>query len=305
MSFRNRISGDMNGSPMITSALSTDQRDQASALVEPAVDFLAAWNHPLGEAIVRHLWLDGPAEAVITALAEYQNTDGGFGQGLEVDIEGPASNPFAARLAMQAMLVVPLDASEEMRDRLKSWLVANQNTDGDWHFSPEVRKGSLAPWFAAWEFPALNPACCVAAYARKLDIATPGMLQRVSKLFASKASLDEARSGDFYSMLPYVEYATAQDIPGRDQFIEAIAEGIRNADSAGTYDDAGHFFDHALAAGPDVIALLPEEMMTRHIDQLLAEPQDDGGWPSPYNPAWRPWTTAMSMVTLARLRDGL
>lgn len=290
---------------MLTSALSTAQRDQTTALVGPAVEFLTAWEYPLGEALVRHLWLDGPAEDVVGALAAYQNPDGGFGQGLEVDIEAPASNPFAARLAMQALAMVPMDATEEMRDRLKSWLVANQHTDGDWHFSAAVRSGTLAPWFAAWEFPSLNPACCIAGHARTLDIATPGMLQRVSKLFASKASLEDARSGDFYTMLPYVEYATARDIPQRDQYVAAIAEGIRTADKNGKYDDALHLFDHALAAGPDVIALLPDELMTRRIDQLLTEPQADGGCPSPYNPAWRPWTTAMAMVTLARLRDGI
>lgn len=284
--------------------LTPSRRERAAALVAPAIDFLAAQDYPLGVALVRRAWQDGPALDVLAALAAFQNDDGGFGRGLEVDIGAPDSNPFAARLAMQALLTVPMDAPSAMRERLGAWLVANQHEDGDWHFSDETRQGPLAPWFAAWTFPSLNPACCVAAYARRLDIATPEMLSRVSALFANMASPDEARSGDFYAMLPYAEYATAPGTPERDRYVSAIAEGIRAADEAGAYSDAMHVFDHLLPAGPDVAALLPPGLVERRIDQLLAEPLGDGGWPSPYSEAWRPWFTASAMVTLARLRDG-
>lgn len=87
--------------------LSDDQLARAESLVEPSLAFLATQNHPLSEAIVRYCWADGPGENVVAALSKYQNPDGGFGQGPEVDIKSPASNPFAARLAMQVMLSIP------------------------------------------------------------------------------------------------------------------------------------------------------------------------------------------------------
>lgn len=288
-----------------TSALSPAQLEQADALVDPAIRFLQDEGYPLGVAIARHLWREGAAEDIIAALAAYQNTDGGFGNGLEVDIKSPVSNPFAARLAMQAMRLVDLDVSASMRARLLTWLADNQADDGDWHFAPEIYDAPLAPWFAGWEFPSLNPACCVVGNAIPLEIATDTMRSRVAALFADKASHEDARSGVFYQMLPYVEYVGVENVPNREAWLASLAEGIVRADEQGAYSDAGHFFDHALAAGPGLVRRLPGGLLTRWTDRLLSEAQDDGGWPSPYDPAWRPWATTTALITLSRLRDGM
>lgn len=285
--------------------LSSSQLERAEALVDPAHRFLHDAGYPLGVAIVRYLWRDGPADDIIAALSAYQNTDGGFGNGLEVDIKAPVSNPFAARLAMQAMRLVDLDVSAAMRARLLTWLTDTQAEDGDWHFAPDVYDAPLSPWFAAWEFPSLNPACCVVGNAIPLEIATETMRSRVARLFAAKASRDDASSGDFYTMLPYVEYVGVEDVPERDAWLASLAEGIVRADEQGAYADAGHFFDHALVAGPALARRLPREMLIRWTDRLLGEPQEDGGWPTPYDPAWRPWFTTTALMTLARLRDGV
>jgi len=285
--------------------LNDEQRLRAEAAVEHALAFLEAQNYPLGGALIRHAWTDGSPEDVVQALSAFQNPDGGFGKGLEVDIASPVSNPFAARLAMQALLAIDLDASEEMRDRLKSWLVANQNADGDWHFAREVYDAPLSPWFAAWEFPSLNPACCVAGCAIPLELTTPSMLQRVLGLFERKASREQAASGDFYGMLPYVEYVRVATVDDRDGWFDAIANGIRKAAESDAYGDASHFFAQALPAGPGVTSRLPGELLETWTDRLLDEPLPDGGWPTPYNEAWRPWTTTTALLTLAKLRDGV
>jgi hypothetical protein len=285
--------------------LNETQRGQAEAAAETALTFLASRGDTLGGAIVRHAWKGGSSADVIAALAHYQNPDGGFGKGLEVDIKSPVSNPFAARLAMQVMRAVDRDASEDMRDRLKSWLVSNQDKDGDWHFAPEVYDATLAPWFAGWEFPSLNPSCCIVGNAIPLDITTPKMRERVEQLFARKASLDDPRSGDFYTMLPYVEYVAIAALEEPESWFDAIADGIRKSHESGNYSDAQHFFDHAINAGPEVASRVPVEFFQHWTDTLLDEQQPDGGWPTPYDEGWRPWTTAMAMVTLARLRDGV
>jgi hypothetical protein len=286
-------------------ALTPAQLERAEALAGPATAFLQEQNYPLGVAVVRSLWQDGDEREIIDALSAYQNDDGGFGKGLEVDIKSPVSNPFAARLAMQALRLVDPQASAATRARLTTWLSGNQHEDGDWHFAPDVYESELAPWFAGWEFPSLNPACCVVGNALQLDIATPTMRERVLRLFAEKASHEEARSGDFYAMLPYAEYVAIEDVPEQEGWLASLAEGIVRAGDAGTYADAQHFFDHTLAAGPGLVRRLPRRLLARQVDRLLVEPQADGGWPTPYDPAWRPWFTTTGMMTLARLRDGV
>ncbi len=286
--------------------LSAEQTGRARALVDPALEFLHEWRFPLGTALVRHHWNDGPAGAVLAELSAFQNEDGGFGRGLEVDIKAPASNPFAARLAMADLISLRDRPASPVIDRLGTWLQDDQHPDGDWHFSDAVYAGELPPWFAAWTFPSLNPACCVAGHANRLGIAPPEMRERVARLFAAKASLDDVASGEFYAVLPYVEYLGGiDDVPDRATWLDAVGR-VLNSDAAGDgFADAGHFFELALGGGPDLIRRIPEATLSRQADRLLAEVEADGGWPSAYDDAWRPRITASALTVLAKLRDGV
>ena len=138
-----------------------------------------------------------------------------------------------------------------------------------------------------------------------LQIATVTMRERVARLFAARASHEDAQSGDFYRMLPYVEYVGVEDVPDRDGWLASIAEGIVTGDETNAYADAQHFFDHALPPGPDLMSRLPAGLVQKWTEKLFMEQQEDGGWPTPYDPAWRPWFTTTVMMTVARLRDGV
>lgn len=285
--------------------LDPEQTERASALVNPGLRFLEDQKHPLGEAIVEHHWRGGPADAVLAALAAYQNEDGGFGRGLEVDIKAPVSNPFAARLAMHILLDLRQRPGGAILDGLSEWLRREQHDDGDWHFTREVYDAPLPPWFAGWTFPSLNPACCVVGLATRLGISTPEMRERAALLFSRLATLDEARAGEFYNVLPYVEYVPTAELDDRDTWLDAIAHNILGTAASGGYADSSHFFEHALGGGTALAGRLPPEVFARFADDLMAEQEADGGWPTPYDPAWRPWITASSLSTLAKLRDGV
>jgi len=277
----------------------TIERTRQAAI--SAQSFCERNDDSLGTAMIAEAWFDGSPEAVVAALRTYQNEDGGVGRGLEVDIAAPASNAFAARLAMQVLLGLKTLPQTDVLQRLGSWLEANQADDGDWHFSDETRAGELAPWFAAWEFPALNPACCIAGLAFRLGIATPAMLARVATLFAAKASAEDAQHGDFYTLLPYVEYVGIMRSPERDLWIDRVASAIVATDANGGYSDPQHFFEHAMGSGPVLLERLPADRVMANLELMLDQQTDDGGWPSPYSDAWRPWITASSCVTLAKI----
>lgn len=284
--------------------LDPDRIERANSLVDASLKFLNDQHDALGAAIVEHLWRGGSSTAVIDALAAYQNEDGGFGNRLEADIASPVSNPFATRLAMQHLLSLRDRRRGQLVDNLATWLQQAQHEDGDWHFTREVYDAPLPPWFAGWTFPSLNPACCLAGLGKRLGMTTAEMEARVARLFSRLATLEEARTGEFYTLLPYVEYVPAVDLDERVVWLNAIAANIADTAAKGGYSDAGHFFEHALG-GPRVLSRLPPETITTFADQLLDERQGDGGWPTPYDPAWRPSVTAGALTTLAKLREGV
>jgi len=277
--------------------------DTRNRLTEAAarrgLDFLVAQRARLEAAVVDHIWFGGDPEAVIAALATFQNADGGFGKGLEVDIGAPESNPFAMRLALIHLRTVPPTVGEDLRARAGVWLAENQASDGDWHFSEEARSGELAPWFEGWTFPSLNPACCLAGQAVAVEVATPTMLERVDLLFREQASVNAVRDGDFYALLPYVEYSLTGALP--TEYVEAVGETINEWARRELFDDAEHFFNLAFGGSPEVTDRIPADVVETYADRALAEQLDDGGWPTAYDAAWRPAATAAVLVALSKL----
>lgn len=264
-----------------------------------ALDFLDHHGRPLDAAWARFRCANGSRQAVLDALAAFQNADGGFGQNLEPDIKAPDSQPFAARMAMEVLVSLDARPDEPMVSALAGWLVAAQGEDGCWRFPSGVLAHGLAPWFAGWTFPSLNPALNLAGYATRLGIGSAAMGARVRALADRMATLEEAERGEFYNRLPYVEYFPWVTHPQWEAYLDAIVAGIVATDAAGGYPDAAHFFDHAGPANGPIAQRLAPGLIAGWLDRMASEPEADGGWPTAYDPAWRSPTTAKNVVTLA------
>lgn len=263
-----------------------------------AIAFLKQQPRPVELAWARFSAGEATTAEVLAALRSYQNEDGGFGRNLEIDIHAPDSQAFAARLAMLIMLDIDAPADDPVVAGLAGWLEREQGEDGDWRFAPGVYEHELAPWFAGWEFPALNPALCVAGLARRLGIGSPRLFERVDALFAEKANLQEAETGEFYGVLPYAEYIPWSTAPDRDRWLDAIARGIEARVGAAGYDDASHVFTHVGGPSNPIAQRLPRALIDAQLDRLEGEQTADGGWPSPYDPGWRPMITADALAVL-------
>ncbi|MGC4189933.1 MAG: hypothetical protein QM589_01685 [Thermomicrobiales bacterium] len=278
---------------------------EADSRVDAAIEFCASQDYPLGVALIAHRWRSEPADAVVTALATFQNADGGFGNGLEVDIAAPQSNPFATRLAMQALLALdslPPTATPVLAG-IDRYLAAAQDDGGDFRFSPEVLAGEIAPWFAGWTYPNLNPSACLAGLAARLGTGNEQLFVRLGNMIDAIGSVETARTGEFYDVLPYAEGAYLLDANGREDLVVATAEGITERMRNGGFEDASHALDLALGGGDTLSTRIPADLIASEAASLLAAQQEDGGWPSPYTAAWRSWTTATAFVYLATLRD--
>lgn len=278
---------------------STSQSDRLRRAAEAALTWLEGCGAPLPAAMVSHAWFGGSSHDVVAALGPYQNDDGGLGHGLEVDIAAPASNPFATRLGLIALRPLAPAVRAPLATRIGEWLSATQSDDGDWRFSEATRADRLAPWFEHWTFPSLNPACCLAGQAAALEVATPQVLDRVAELFEAQASLEQAGTGEFYDLLPYVEYSLTGALPA--DYLAAVAATITRQAERGGYEDADHLFGHVLGGTPELTERIPAAILHEGVERALDEQQPDGGWPTPYDQAWRPWVTASLLTQLARL----
>lgn len=266
--------------------------------IAKAREFLDAHGREVDRARFDYHFEGGERAGLLAALGRYQNADGGFGHALEVDIAAPDSNPFATELALLACLWAGTPADEPLLARAAAYLERARTPDGDWRFSDAVLAHDIAPWFAHWEWPNLNPACTLAALLRQLGLGSPQLHGRVAALFERLAKPDAIPDGDFYAVRPYAYYFLADTPhPERERYLDAIAGWLLRQLRDDALDGA-HFFEYVRAPDSPIARRLPPEALAERLDRLAAEQAVDGGWPSPYNAAWRPWVTTQNLLAL-------
>lgn len=261
--------------------------------------FLASQGRDIERARFDYHFGAGSQDAVIAALAHYQNPDGGFGNNLEVDIKAPDSNPFATELALLICIQDDVLRDHELLQRTTAYLEAAQHEDGDWRFAPAIYEHELAPWFAAWEWPSLNPGSTTAGLLHELGLGSVELHARTERLFQRLAKVDECLTGGFYGVRNYAFYFNHErEHPQRELFISGVLWWLIRQHVEGADIDSGHFFEYARTPQTWIGHNLPAHITQHWLDAMLAEQQPDGGWPTPYDPAWRSWTTMQNLLIL-------
>lgn len=143
--------------------------------VAAATEFV--WRHArvLDRHRFAHEFLEGSADAVVTALAAYQNPDGGFGNALEPDCRAPVSQPIATSMAL-AMLgeVGRLDTEQEIVRAALRWCEPASTDEGALPFClSDVADYPRAPWWNPEGDPPppnLNPTAGVVGWFREAGV---------------------------------------------------------------------------------------------------------------------------------------
>lgn len=241
----------------------------------------------------------GAREEMLALLGRYQNTDGGFGHGLEPDIAAPDSNPFATELALLVCLQADVPRDHPLLTRAVAYLEQTQDDDGGWRFAAGAYQHALAPWFAGWNWPNLNPACSLAGVLKELGLGSAELHRRVEGLFVRLARVDDVAGDDFYGVRPYAYYFLPEwEHPQRELYLSGVLWWLIRQHVAGKLADGEHFFAYVRTPRTYTARLLPPALLAERLDLLAREQAEDGGWPSPYSDAWRGWTTLQNLLVL-------
>ncbi len=126
---------------------------------------------PLDLARWRRHFEDGSKEAVLAALAAYQNEDGGFGHALEADAWNPNSSPIQTWSATEILREIDFtDSTHPMIQSILHYLASGKDFDGKF-WNNTVRSNNdypHAPWWHT-ESDSLshndyNPTACLAGF---------------------------------------------------------------------------------------------------------------------------------------------
>ncbi|OAI39504.1 hypothetical protein AYO38_07480 [bacterium SCGC AG-212-C10] len=250
----------------------------------------------------------GVAGQLLSALASYQNADGGYGYGLEPDTRTPESQPLNVEIAWQYM------ASAEAVDE------AAVRRACDWLQSVSAPGGGvpiLVPGFEAYPH-----AAHWSTYDRPPELVPNGGL--VGAHFAM--GIDHpwrARTAELvWKWIESPEGIEVHDMLDAVWFLEAVPDRERATKAAerlsrGLSTTTGYKPDPAspgygvtplwFAPSPDSFCRpwFSDSIIQSNLDNLAAEQQSDGGWPITWNPPgpasvleWRGIQTMKALRTL-------
>ena len=283
--------------------------------LERAHEFL--WTHArlLERRMFEHRFLDGTAEAVERTVDAYRNPDGGFGQALEPDCRTPHSQPEAMRWALTV-----LDAAGCLnRQRARGcadWLSTVSTPDGGVPFClPSVDGYPKAPWWQAVRAADLTPTGSLVGLHSRPHVPDHPWVGRAAGWCWERAlgGVPESQYqahplADFLITEPDQERAR----PVLDALGAALATGrVVPLDPTVRSPKPDTHTPLQFAPSPEhpLRRFFSDAIIEGFLDRLIAEQQDDGGWPIDW-PApgvtatneWRAIRTLEALQTLSAYR---
>ena len=255
-------------------------------------------------------FLGAPASGVVDALRGYQNSDGGFGHGLEPDKRCPASLPVDVEVAFKAMTTAGA-WDEEMVRRSCDFLARAADEAGAGGAVPlasgVIEAFPRAAHWTEWTYePGINPTAGLAGLLYKMGVEHPWLTQ------ATAYCWDKVESGQVLDFVHTFSEALIflEHVPDRERADKCAAElAGRIGEVPGMHLDPGaegyglsplHF---APTAESRWRSLFTDDQIEAHLDRLAGEQQQDGGWTI----SWEPPSEASTLewrgiVTLDALR---
>ena len=257
----------------------------ANAAFHRACTFVEDKGRALDATLLRYDLGTGPAEAVQTALAAYQNPDGGFGHGLEPDMASPASSALATSVGLRLLRRIEASGGHPMVEAALAWLDRSFDpVAGVWPIiTPAVDEAPHAPWWAwskdlseNWNGFRFNPSAELLGYLYAWrPQASSRLLSAAEAQMRRTISATELIEGA-YDLKCAARLAETPGVP--DDLRQPLTELVVR--SAIAHDPNDEHFP-ALELAPARKSLLSAPLADRigpAADALIATQQDDGGW---------------------------
>jgi hypothetical protein len=277
--------------------------------IDKAEDFMLLNARLIDRLRFQYHFRDGDPGRVIAALRPYQNADGGFGNALEPDLRGAASQPEPVDLAFFLMDEVGAMDNDMVPDAL-DYLASIARPD---HGVPFVLLSALdsprGPWWQPEENApgALNPTGAILANLHKNHVKHQWIDEATSFCWRKIDALTETSPYEARAIIAFLEHVP--DRPRAQAAWKKVGATMLDAKIIAFDPDAEGKVHSPLAFAPrpNSIArsLFDDDIITRHLDATAAAQDPDGGWRFNFaswtpitEPEWRGWVTVESLLIL-------
>jgi hypothetical protein len=249
--------------------------------------------------------MDGDPALVRSALAAYQNPDGGFGY-LEPDIPDPGSQPIAALAALEVLHEIEAPPDDPLTVGVARWLETVTRPDGGLDFVLPYDADAIphAPWMAPPEerSSSLHMTAAVTAAAHRAGVGEgPGgdWLDRASAFVWEQLEHPPRPGYETKYVIGFLDAVPDRDRAEATLDVVAGTLGSREAVpvSGGTEGEALTALTIAPWPGHAGRRLFDQAAIDRQLDELAAGQRADGGWTFD----WLAWDDAVSWAWRGKL----
>ena len=290
---------------------------------QKAKNFIMEQGRALDQRRFEFHFEDGSADAVLAALAPYQNDDGGFGHSLEPDIRTPASSAIVTTIGFQILREIQAPANHIfVRKGIQYFITTYDEPRQVWPIiPPEVDEAPHAPW---WNYESsaetfgrflVNPRAEIVGYLHEFsdDVPTKLLETLTAAILEHLDSLPDEM--EMHDTLCFVRLAETETLPNRDKvwakLARAAAQGVaRNAEQLTGYVLKPLW----LVPSPEspLAAELKDEV-EMNLDFEIGQQGEDGSWspnfswddqyPEAWQTAKKEWQSRITIDTLKTLKD--
>jgi len=252
-----------------------------------AVKFVKSHARDLDLLLFDYKFENSSKDDVLQVLAKYQNSDGGFGHGIEPDFRLKASSPIATSIGLQYCEELDIDSEDTIVTSAVKYLVSTFQPDGGYWPATflDVNEEPHAPWWHEKEIVAPpdakwpNPNAEIVGYLNKYAMHVPEeILNAVNSRALANLESSEYIEGLVYDILcwnriiPYLP--THLRLKARDKLERTLRKVLPTMEE--TLREVRIF---SLAPNPESLLykLFPDEV-DRLISSEIEKQSPDGGW---------------------------
>jgi hypothetical protein len=245
-------------------------------------DFVRRDARVLERRLFATVFEDADPQGVVDALRGFQNADGGFGWGLEPDKRCPDSLPLDVEVAFDTLLAAGA-RDEEMVRRAVDWLDRTATADGAVPLcGPAVENYPRAAHITEWTYqPDINPTAGLVGRLHGLGVEHPWREKAGAWAAAQLAKGFPEDAHGMHEALEFLEHSGDVDLDRIRDWLPKLAN--YRADAA---DPSYGVTPLNFAPTPDSFwkQLFTDAQLEAHLDRLIADQQDDGGWALTWEP---------------------
>lgn len=300
-------------------------RKLTQAAFQRALAFVKEQGRDLDRSLLAYYFEGGSADEVLSALAAYQNEDGGFGQGLEPDLRTTASSVIATTVAFQNFRSLGVPAEHSMvRKGLAFLLDAYDESRQVWPIiPPEVEDAPHAPW---WDYAGsetgfggflVNPRVEIVGYLHDYSAAVPTeMLESLTAaVFEHLDSLPDEI--EMHDLICFVSLAETKSLPQelQDCIWLKLAKAAEHGVARKPEQLTGYVLKPLYVVSSPKAPLADQfaEEVAMNLDFEIEQQGADGAWspnfswgdqhPEAWQVAKREWQARITLKNLRILRD--